>query len=131
MSNETKYDKPMTFVNTKRVRTGDKTAKGAEKTTLTFGLMKDFKTGQEVNTADALIEALLPYQGKQINVTVFLEEKESNGRKFPSAYVGITEMIPKDQAVGQAQFVPKTNSRAQTVKENAEKIRAQFGGAKS
>lgn len=126
MSQEQKqYDKPMTFVNTKRVRTGDKTAKGADKTTLTFGLMKDFKTGAEVNSLDQLIDALLPYQGKQVNMSVFIQEKESNGRVFPTAYIGITEMIPKDQGVSTPRFVPKA-STAQNAAANANRVRQQL-----
>lgn len=133
MSEQKQYDKPMTFVNTKRVRVGDKTAKGADKTTLTFGLTKDFKTGAEVNTLDMLIDALLPYQGRQVNLTVFQEEKESNGRKFPTAYVGITEMIPKDegggpQGGGRGGFVPKVQNKTADIKARAEAIRKQTGG---
>jgi hypothetical protein len=119
------YDKPMTFVNTKRVRTGDVTAKGAEKTVLTFGLTKDYKTGAEINTLDQLIDALLPYQGKQVNFSVFIQEKEKDGRTFPTAYVGITEMIPKDQQQSQTRFVPKA-SKGATAQANADKIRQQF-----
>lgn len=126
MSTQRQYDKPMTFVNTKRVRAGDKTQTGKDKTTLTFGLMKDFKTGEEVNTADQLIAALLPYQGKQINLIVFQEEKEHNGRKFLTASVGITEMIPKDQQQGQSQFVPKSQSRTDSVKAKAAEISNKF-----
>lgn len=125
------YDKPMTFVKTKRVRTGDVTAKGAEKTVLTFGLVKNFKTGAEENTLDILLEALEQYRGKQVNLTVFLEQKEKDGRTFPSAYIGITEMIPKSEGGGpggsqpRQQYVAKP-SKGATAAEGAAKIRQQF-----
>ncbi len=128
MSQEQKkqYDKPMTFVNAKRVRTGDKTSTGKDKTVLTFGLMEDFKTKLEINTLDKLIDALLPYKGKQVNLNIFIEDKEYQGRKFQSASVGVTEMIPKNQVAGAATYTTK-ESTADDVKAQAEKIRAEFG----
>ncbi len=127
MSEEKKqYDKPMTFVNAKRIRTGDKTTKGADKTTVTFGLMNDFKTNQEVNTADQLIAALEQYRGKQINLVIYVQDKEHEGRKFQSAFVGVTEMIPKDQQQGKTAFVPKNQSRSNDIKAKADSIRTQF-----
>lgn len=126
MSNEQKqqYDQPATFVGTKRVRVGDKDSKGRDKTTLTFGLTN--RNGQEINTCDDLIAALLPYQGKQVNFTIYVEEKEAagTGRKFPSAFVKVTEMIQKDaQAPGtRTAFVPK-QSRGEAVKAKSAQIR--------
>ncbi len=120
------YDKPATFVNVKRVRQ-ETDSKGRDQTVLTFGLTTD-KNGNEVNTADALIAALLPYQGKQVNLDIRIEEKTSQqGRKFPSAFVRVVEMIPKDQGGGTttAQYVPKP-TRAQSVAATAEKLKKQF-----
>ncbi len=132
MSTENKvYDKPMTFVNAKRVRTGDKTAKGANKTTVTFGLVNDFKTGAEVNTADQLITALEQYRGKQVNLMIFVEDKEHDGRKFQSAYVGVTEMIPKDQTQGKATFVPKNQTTAAKIEAKSKQLAEQFSAPKS
>ncbi len=126
MSEQKVYDKPMTFVNAKRIRTGDKTAKGANKTTVTFGLVNDFKTGVEVNTADQLIAALEQYRGKQVNIMLFVEDKEHDGRKFQSAYVGVTEMIPKDQQPGKATFVPKSSQTAAKIEAKAKQLAEQF-----
>lgn len=120
---ETQYDKPMHFVNAKRVRVGEKTKNGADKTVLTFGLTKD-RDGNEINTLDQLIDTLLQYQGKQVNLSVFVREVESNGRTFPSASVGITEMVPRGEGGGQTKFVPKKSTSTAT--ENANKIRQQF-----
>ena len=121
------YDKPATFVSVKRVRTGEKDSKGRDRTVLTFGLGKD-PQGNEINGLDALIAALLPYQGKQVNFAVHLEEKTTpQGRKFPSAFVKITEMIPKDAGGGgQTQFVPKNQTRNQSIRATAEKIKQTF-----
>lgn len=128
MSNTTptQYDKPATFVNVKRVRQ-ETDNKGREQTVLTFGLTKD-KNGNEINTADQLIAALLPYQGKQVNLDVRIEEKTSaQGRKFPSAFVRVVEMIPKDAGGGgTATFVPKSQSRTDGIKAAAKKIQQTF-----
>ncbi len=130
MSDQQQYDKPATFVNVKRVRVDEKDAKGRDRTTITFGLGTD-RQGNPTNGLDALIAALLPYQGKQVNLTIYTEEKTSaQGRKFPSAFVKVTEMIPKDQQTtapaGKSQFVPKTQDRNQAVKNKAEEIRNSF-----
>ncbi len=131
MSEQQVYDKPMTFVNTKRVRTGDKTKNGADKTTLTFGITKNFKTGAEENTLDLLIAALEQYRGKQVNLTVFVQDKQSeDGRTFKSSYVGVTEMIPRDQAPQGMKntFVPKNVAKQESIKARAEKLADQFKG---
>lgn len=122
------YDKPATFVNVKRVRQ-ETDSKGREQTVLTFGLTKD-KNGNEINTADQLIAALLPYQGKQVNLDVRIEEKTSQqGRKFPSAFVRVVEMIPKDQGGGGTPtYVPKGQSRSETLKAKASKLQQDFEG---
>lgn len=117
------YDKPATFVNVKRVRQ-DKDSKGREQTVLTFGLTKN-KDGEEINTCDDLIAALLPYKGKQVNLDVRMEEKTSaQGRKFPSAFVRVVEMIPKEQ--GTVGFVAKTQTKSETLKATAAKIQQDF-----
>ena len=125
MSQENKqtYDLPATFVNVKRVKE-DTDSKGRKVVKLTFGLQNDFKTGQEVNTCDALIEALLPYRGKQVNLDVRIGEAESNGRKFPTAFVRVVEMIPKD-AQTTTTYTPKT-SKADATKARSEEIRNKF-----
>lgn len=124
-SSTTQYETPATFVNVKRVRQETDT-KGREQTVLTFGLLQD-KNGNTVNSADQLIAALIPYQGKQVNFDIRIEEKTSaQGRKFPSAFVRIVEMIPKDQATGKTEYVSKTTSRAAQVAATAEKLKKQF-----
>ncbi len=147
MSDDNKpvYDQPATFVNLKRVRgltknkvTGvtevtEQDSKKRAKINLTFGLGTD-RQGNPNNGADQLIEALLPYQGKQVNFTIYVEEKTSSqGRVFPSAFVKITEMIPRDEApMGmKTQFVAKTTTRAQDVKNRAEEIKKSFSGTKA
>lgn len=131
MSNEEKqYDKPMTFVNAKRVRTGDTTKSGAEKTVVTFGLVKNYKTGEEENSLDQLIAALEQYRGKQVNLNIFIQDKEDSntGRTFQSCYVGVTEMIPKYQAQAKTAFVPKANAKAAALKAKTDKLSEQFKG---
>lgn len=120
------YDTPATFVNVKRVRQ-ETDKKGRAQTVLTFGLTKD-KNGNEVNTADELIAALSQYAGKQVNLDIRIEEKEGqNGRTFPSAFVRIVEMIPKDQGGGgKTAFVPKNQTKTQALKEKAERLKQDF-----
>ena len=123
------YNTPATFVDVKRVRTGDKDSKGRDKTVLTFGLInretEDGSTFQK-NSLDDLIAALQQYQGKQVNFSIHMEEKTSSqGSKFKSAFVKITEMIPKDQAQAKTAFVPKNRQAA--VKATAERIQKEFG----
>ncbi len=120
------YSTPATFVNVKRVRLGDKDSKGRDKMTLTFGLGSD-RAGNEVNNLNSLIAALEQYRDKQVNFTIHTEEKEDpqSKRKFPSAFIKITEMIPKDQQQGKVAFVPKADKKA-NVQANAAKIREQF-----
>lgn len=123
------YNTPATFVNVKRVRTGEQDSKGRDKTVLTFGLGKD-PQGNEVNGLDSLISALLPYQGKQVNFAIHVEEKTTpQGRTFPSAFVKITEMIPKDQGggpQGKTVYAPKAQSRSEAVKATAAAIKSKF-----
>lgn len=125
-NNNQQYNTPATFVNVKRVRIGEQDSKGREKTVLTFGLVKG-KDGEETNSLDALIAALLPYQGKQVNFSIHMEEKESNGRTFPSAFVKITEMIPKGQEAGATKtvYTPKV-SKGEATKARSEQIRNSF-----
>ncbi len=125
MSETTTYNTPATFVNVKRVRTEiDK--KNRQQTVFTFGLGTD-KQGNPTNGLDQLIDALTPYRGKQINLDFRVEEKEVNGRKFPSAFVRVVEMIPKDQQTTTT-YVPKTSSKAEQVKAQAAKLQQQFKG---
>jgi hypothetical protein len=65
-------------------------------------------------------------------VTFHIEEKTANsGLKFPSAFVKITEMIPKNaEGGGKTQYVPKTQSKAANLKAKAEEIRNNFSGNK-
>lgn len=122
--NKTTYDLPATFVNVKRVKV-DKDSKGRDQVKLTFGLQEDFKTKQEINTCDQLIEALLPYKGKQVNLDVRIGEAESNGRKFPTAFVRVVEMIP-NSAQTTTVYTPKT-SKIDETKARSEEIRHKFG----
>ncbi len=121
------YDTPATFVNVKRVRV-EKDSKGRDQTVFTFGLGKD-RQGNPINGLDQLLAALTPYAGKQVNLDFRVEEKTSEqGRTFPSAFVRIVEMIPKDQApLGKTvQYAPKTSSKADQVKANAARLAEQF-----
>lgn len=131
MSEQNKqYDgPPSTFVNTKRVRLGED-SKGRQTTTVTFGLTKN-RDGVEINSADSLREALNALEGKQVNLTIHVEEKVSDqGRKFPSAFVRVTEMIPKDAGGGgRTQYVPKA-SKAEATANRTNEIRAKFGQGK-
>lgn len=117
---------PSTFVNLKRVKLGEKDSKGKDKYAFTFGTTTD-RDGNTINTADQLIAALIPYQGKQVNLCFHVGEVESaQGRTFPSGYVRVTEMIPKDVAAGgKTAFVPK-QSRADALKEKADGLSKQF-----
>lgn len=129
MANETtttkQYDTPATFVNVKRVRKETDT-KGREQTVFTFGLSTD-RSGNTINGLDQLLAALTPYAGKQVNLDFRVEEKTSGqGRKFPSAFVRIVEMIPKDQQQAKTQYVPKTSTKADAVKANAARLAEQF-----
>lgn len=126
MQQKKAYDgPPSTFVNVKRVKTGED-SKGRDTVTVTFGLTKG-KDDVEVNTLDALIDALLPLQGKQANLTIHMQEVQSNdGRTFLSAFARVTEMIPRGAGGGgKTQFVPKT-SKADQVRARSQKIQADF-----
>lgn len=127
MGNDKKYDgPPSTFVNLKRIKVGEKDGAGRDKYSFVFGLTKD-QQGNEVNTCDQLIHALTALQGKQVNLTFHVGEAQSpDGRTFPTGFARVTEMIPKDQLRGQTQFVPKTSSRIDKVKEQAAKLQQQF-----
>ncbi len=128
MQNKQYDGPPSTFVNVKRVKAGEQDDKGREKTVLTFGLQTD-RNGNEVNTCDQLIEALEQYRGKQVNIDIRVGEAESaQGRKFPTAFVRIYEMIPKDAQAGRVAFVPKKPSRTDDVKARAAKIQQDFKG---
>lgn len=124
---ENKYQgPPATFVNVKRVRQ-EKDTKGRDKVKLTFGTYTD-RNGTERNSLDELISALLELkaEGKsgQANLDIRIEEKTSErGSKFPSAFVMVTEMIPKE--AGQVRFVPK-QSRTEAVKARTAQIKADF-----
>lgn len=121
---------PSTFVNVKRVKIGEQDSKGREKYAFTLGLTND-QSGTEINTCDQLINALLPLQGKQVNLVFHVGEAQSaDGRSFPTAFLRVTEMIPKSAGGGQTRFVPKTATpnRAADVKARAAKIQADFKG---
>ena len=127
MSNNTKYDgPPSTFVNVKRVKEGQD-SKGRNTLTVTFGTKTD-KNGVEVNTLDQLIDALTALRGKQANITLHLEDVQTDrGTTFKTAFARVTEMIPRGATGGgKAQFVPK-QSRANTVKARAAQINQEFG----
>lgn len=133
MSQQKTYDgPPSTFVNVKRVKEGQD-SKGRDTLTVTFGLTTD-QSGAEINTLDALIDALTTLQGKQANITIHLEDKQSSdGRTFKSAFARVTEMIPRGAPGGmpsKAQYVPKaaSASRTEAVKAQAAKIRNDFQG---
>lgn len=121
------YDKPADFVNVKRVNTGDKDSKGRDKYRFTIGLGTD-KAGKEINNVDAMLVALAKYQGKQVNLTFHVEEKTDpkSGRKFPSAFLKIDEMIPKEAGTSSGTYTTKRTT-SDDVKAQAEAIRAQFG----
>lgn len=66
--------------------------------------------------------------GKQTNIDTRIGEAESeNGRKFPTAFSIVKEMIPKSAGGGATTFKPK-NTRAQNVKADADRIRAEVEG---
>lgn len=111
--NEQVQQVPSTLVPVKRVRTESGKGKNGdqEQIVLTFGLDKEGGNG-----ADALIEALLPYKGKQINFDVRITEKVSqNGSKFPAAFVLVKEMIPREAGGytgnGKATFTKKPTNK--------------------
>lgn len=125
MSQQKTYDgPPSTFVNVKRVKTGED-SKGRNTLTATFGLTKG-RDGAEVNTLDTLIDALTALRGKQANITIHMEEKEveGTGRSFLSAFARVTEMIPRDAGGGKTAYVSKKSNAAQT----ASNVRAAFNG---
>lgn len=128
MSEAKTYDLPATFVNVKRVKSGEKDSKGRDVVKLTFGTGED-RQGNATNGCDQLIAALEQYRGKQVNLDIRIGEAEANGRKFPTAFVRVVEMIPKDDARSGAvrtEFVPKV-SKTEATKQRSEDIRAKFG----
>jgi hypothetical protein len=115
-------------VNVKRVKQ-EKDAKNRDKVKLTFGTYTD-KNGTERNSLQELINALLELTGEgksgQANLDIRIEMKTSDrGSQFPSAFVMVTEMVPK--ATGETRFVPKT-SRAADVKARSQEIAKAFKG---
>lgn len=115
---------PSTLVGAKRVRTGEKDTKGRDRTVLTFG-----PDSRGVNGAVALANAIteLTNEGKQFNLDIRIGEAthKASGRTFPNAFVVVKEMIPKSQS--EAAYTPKP-SRADTLKADADKIRAEVEG---
>lgn len=117
-SNQT-YDVPSTLIGAKRVRAGEKDAKERDRTVLTF----------DAQQTSQLAQALLGYanEGKQVNFDVRVGEATSKaGKVFPTAFCLVKEMIPKSVSEGTT-FVP-TTSRADELKANADKIRAEVEG---
>jgi hypothetical protein len=124
MENENQV--PSTLVNVKRVRKGtEKKGKNQDQDQLviTFGLYEDFTTGVTRNSLDELIETLLPYQGKQVNLDIRVSQKQSkSGKKFDTAFVIVKEMIPKEQTQGRATYTTKASSKQDTIRKQASKF---------
>lgn len=118
------YDGPhSTFVSVKRVKEGED-AKGRRQTVVTIGLDKEGN-----NHLDTLIDTLTALRGKQVNLDIRVEDKDAgNGRSFPSAFLRVTEMIPKDAGGGgRVAYVPK-QSKADEIKAKTAKIQQSFKG---
>lgn len=123
MNQEQTNQVPSTLIPVKRVRT--ETGKGKkgdqEQIVLTFGLNKEGG-----NDLDTLIDTLQEYRGKQINFDVRISEKTSErGTKFPSAFVLVKEMIPRNDDAGGVQRTTtftKKPSRQDKIKAEAKKF---------
>lgn len=119
---------PSTLVNVKRVRqeTGKGKSGDQEATVLTFGIYEDFRTKETKNSLDELIDALLPYKGKQVNFDIRVSEKTgAGGKTFPTAFVIVKEMIPRGDtpSVGvKTTYTAKTSSRQTDIKNQAAKF---------
>lgn len=114
---------PSTLVGTKRVRVVDADAKGRKQFVLTFGPDKN-----GVDLAKKLADAIneLVSEGKQINFDVRIGEAESGrGKKFPTAFVLVKEMIPADQ--GTVKYQAKPTKQAD-LKNKAAQIKAEVEG---
>lgn len=111
------------LVGTKRVREEEDDGKGRRKVVLTFG--PDSRGNDTaVQLANAINE--LVAEGKQINIDIRIGEQTSDrGKKFPTAFVLVKEMVPKDQ--GTTKFVPKA-TKTSNLKSSAEKIRREVEG---
>lgn len=116
---------PATFVNVKRVKT-ETDAKGRDRTVLTLG-----PDNKGTDGVKALADALNAYvaEGKQVNLDIRTEMKEAqNGSKFPSAFIRVTEMVPRGAGAGApgattTRFVPKAKT---DVKAQSAAIRSKF-----
>lgn len=125
MSEQNAQQNAGTIVGAKRVRKDEKDTKGREKFVLTFG-----PDSRGIDGAQALADAInsLVAEGKQINFDVRIGESTSaNGRSFPTAFVIVKEMVPKDQASAQVTYAKKP-SRQDSLKAKADKVRASIEG---
>lgn len=120
MSNNQGDYPPSTLVGAKRVRSGEKDSKGRERVVLTFDAEQTALLAAEFSKYAA--------EGKQVNFDTRIGEAESaNGRKFPTAFTIVKEMIPKDAGGATANYKPKA-SRADQLKAQAEKLRSNVEG---
>lgn len=114
-----------TIVGAKRIRKDEVDVKGRDKIVLTFG-----PDSRGVDGAKALADAIneLVSEGKQINFDIRIGEAESaRGTKFPTAFVLVKEMIPKDAGVSQTTYVKK-ESKQESLQKKADKVRAAVEG---
>lgn len=122
MSNNQGDYPPSTLVGAKRVKSGEKDSKGRERVMLTFDAEQTALLAAEFTKYAS--------EGKQVNFDVRVGEAESaSGRKFPTAFTIVKEMIPLSQGGGggAANFKPKAN-RTDKLKSAADKIRAEVEG---
>jgi len=113
------------IVGAKRIRKDEVDVKGREKIVLTFG-----PDSRGIDGAKALAAAIneLADAGKQINFDIRIGEAESaRGTKFPTAFVLVKEMVPKDAGGGQVSYQAK-QSRQDSIKEKAAKVKAAVEG---
>ena len=100
--NEQTQENPSTLVPVKRVRLESGKGKNGdqEQIVLTFGLDKEGKNGLQA-FVKSLQDILNAGDQKQANVDIRITEKQSErGTKFPSAFVLVREMIPRDAGGG-------------------------------
>lgn len=122
---EQQYQNSGTIVGAKRIRKDEVDVKGREKIVLTFGPDSQGRDGAKA-LANAINE--LVSEGKQINFDIRIGEAESaRGTKFPTAFVLVKEMVPKDAGGGQVSY-QKKESRQDSIKAKAEKVRKAVEG---